>query len=113
MIRLTVAGLAGLLILQACNLVQRRTPQEEYCRSALAELTRGQSYSIEDTTTTLRDLDRERVTAVTITYEQGPAKRLMTCFYRTGVTAPIRINYRGQPLSDARLRRLNETLDSR
>lgn len=112
--RLVLVSLVVVIGAASCSVVQRRAPEDRYCRSALAELTRGgPSVSIEDSTTTPRRLDDRPVAAVTLTYEQGPTKRLMTCFFERGQRAPVRINYRGAPVPQRQLDALDQRIRSR
>ena len=108
----SVAILGALAVLaSACSVVERRTPAERYCRSALADLTRdGPSAKVEESDTNARAVDGKRVAAVTLTYDQGPTKRLMTCFFHAGAVRPMGITYRGRALSQRELDALHRRM---
>ncbi len=88
----------------ACSVVERRSPEERYCRAALSELTKNEARAkVDDADSNARSLNGRRVIALTLTYDQGPTKRLMTCFFHAGAARPLRINYRGGPLGKKRM----------
>ena len=104
MMRTAVLCVCLSLIVAGCTVVQRRSAEERYCRAALAELTKGSPRArVDDASTNPRNLDGRQVAAVTITYDQGPTKRLMTCFFHAGAVRPMAINYLGRPLGRQRL----------
>jgi hypothetical protein len=108
----TAVSCVGLsLLVAACSVVERRSGEERYCRAALAELTRnGPGARVENASTNPRTIDGRRVAAVTLTYDQGPTKRLMTCFFHAGAVRPMAINYLGRPLSQQRLDSLHNRI---
>lgn len=104
MTRTAVSCVCLSLLAAACSVVERRSGEERYCRAALAELTKnGARARVDNASTNPRTIDGRRVAAVTITYDQGPTRRLMTCFFHAGAIRPMAINYLGRPLSQRRL----------
>ena len=96
------------VVATGCSVVERRSAEERYCRAALTDLSsKGARSRVDEVDTNPRTLNGRKVLAVTIAYDQGPTKRLMTCFFFAGGVRPTRINYRGAPLTPAQLRALH------
>jgi hypothetical protein len=111
MIRSAIVIVLLSVLAAACSVVERRSPAERYCRAALAELTKNEARAkVDDADTNARSLNGRRVMALTLTYDQGPTKRLMTCFFHAGAARPLRINYRGGPLTPQRMKQLHRQI---
>ncbi len=111
MIRCVAIFIGFSVVAAGCSVVERRSPEERYCRAALKDLTRnGAGAKVDDADTNARSLNGRKVAAVTLAYVQGPTKRLMTCFFFAGGVRPVRINYRGAPLSRQQLNSLHRRI---
>jgi hypothetical protein len=99
------AALVAASLAAGCTSVQTiaYSGQESECFDIAKHLTaeeEGGNISLETADTVTRRRGETLYDVVTVDYRQGPARRLITCYYRPGTRELSVIRYRGQDLSD-------------
>lgn len=103
--RLTIL-IGALAVLAACTRVQTigLDGRERECVRIMEHLTAESenTVSMDSADTAPRRYEGEPVDAVTVTYVDGPARRLITCLYSQGTREMVDIRYQGESLSGPR-----------